>query len=301
MPRVTPPQSARRKATPISDRVGRGFVGRDEGQRGAVDAVAPAGGGAGAVGEDVAEVAVAARAAHLRAGHAITAVEVGAQMIRVYRPVEARPSCAGIVLVGGREERQAAAGADVGALAGGGAAPRTAIRRFGAVLAQDLELLGGEALAPLGFAEAQRFDGNGRGGGLAGRGYQGGFVTGREQQTGGGENGEDTAERHGCEARGLTSGGDRRINESLFPPMANDALHSHLFWLSRHTGFPRRTLPAEAQRLLLVAVAAGEGERPATDAARSHPGGVAVLAVRQRAHALNRSHAHFKSDNRAKV
>jgi hypothetical protein len=84
--------------------------------------------------------------------------------------------------------------------------------------------------------------------------------------------------------------------------MATSPLHSHLNWLHAHAGFPARRLPAEAQRLLLVAVAA-EAESVGAAPGGGRPLGSMdpVTAVRQRAHALNRSHAHFKSDNRAKV
>lgn len=84
--------------------------------------------------------------------------------------------------------------------------------------------------------------------------------------------------------------------------MATSPLHSHLTWLTRHAGFPARSLPVEAQRLLLVAVAAGtENPGGPTSGMRSPAGADPVSAVRQRAHVLNRSHAHFKSDNRTKV
>jgi hypothetical protein len=84
--------------------------------------------------------------------------------------------------------------------------------------------------------------------------------------------------------------------------MATSPLNSHLIWLTRHAGFPGRNLPAEAQRLLLVAVAAEtENAGAPTSGARPLVGADPVSVVRQRAHVLNRSHAHFKSDNRAKV
>lgn len=84
--------------------------------------------------------------------------------------------------------------------------------------------------------------------------------------------------------------------------MPASSLSGFLGWLTLHTGFPRHRLPAEAERLLLLAVAAAEeeaGERrdprfpvktcdPARDAAH-------------RAHALRRSQVHFKCDNSTKV
>jgi len=84
--------------------------------------------------------------------------------------------------------------------------------------------------------------------------------------------------------------------------MPASSLPGFLGWLTAHAGFPQHRLPAEAERLLLLAVAAAEeeaGERrdprflvktrdPARDAA-------------QRAHALRRTQVHFKCDNSAKV
>lgn len=79
-------------------------------------------------------------------------------------------------------------------------------------------------------------------------------------------------------------------------------LPAFLSWLSSGTGFPRFRLPAEAERMLLVAVAAAEDE--AGDAARERflvktrdPARDSAL----RAHALRRSQVHFKCDNSAKV
>lgn len=76
-----------------------------------------------------------------------------------------------------------------------------------------------------------------------------------------------------------------------------------LSWLRQYTGFPARRLSAKAELMVLFAAAA---ERDAADeaaaAARSKPQKESgAAAVSQRALAFNRTHAHFKSDNRAKV
>ena len=85
-------------------------------QRGRIDAVAQAG-RAGAVIEDVAEMAVAFRAQHLGADHAVADVALLVDMAVHRGRGKARPAAAGIELGVGFEQRLAAAGADIGALA----------------------------------------------------------------------------------------------------------------------------------------------------------------------------------------
>ncbi len=122
------------------------LLGRHELQRDAVYAVALAG-RRGAVVEDVAEMAAATGAAHLRAPDAEEAA-AGGDVRRVDRLVEARPAGAGIELGLGAEERQAAAGAHEGA----GArlvVERAGERPLGAPLPQDAVLLRRQLLAPL--------------------------------------------------------------------------------------------------------------------------------------------------------
>src|SRR5919198_1729769 len=85
-------------------------------QRRRVDAVAQAG-RAGAVIEDVAEMAVAFRAQHFGADHAVAEVALFVDMAVHCRRRKARPAAAGVELGVGFEQRLAAAGADVRALA----------------------------------------------------------------------------------------------------------------------------------------------------------------------------------------
>src|SRR5262249_1162332 len=96
--------------------------------------------------EHVAEVAAAAAAVHLGAAHAVAVVLRRLHRARL-RIVEARPAGAAVELALGAKQRLAAAGAAEGA----GAllvVERPAARRFGAVAAQPVVLLGREQLAP---------------------------------------------------------------------------------------------------------------------------------------------------------
>src|SRR6185295_13426695 len=93
-----PTQRTRRANSTIG-----GLVGGLEGQRDRVDAVAVAGGGAVAVGEDVPEVGAAVGAAHLDPLHPVRGVldvlhGVGDRL------VEARPAAAGVELGVGLEQ-----------------------------------------------------------------------------------------------------------------------------------------------------------------------------------------------------
>ena len=87
----------------------------DEAQRGRVDAVAQAAAVARAVGEHMAEMAVAVRRAHLGADHAVGGVAQLVDVGGLDRLGEARPAAAGIVLVGGGEQRLARDDVDVDA------------------------------------------------------------------------------------------------------------------------------------------------------------------------------------------
>lgn len=77
-----------------------------------------------------------------------------------------------------------------------------------------------------------------------------------------------------------------------------------LTWLARHAGFPRHRLPAKAELLLCFASAAARdepGEGGKREAGGAIPPKDNPSHVVQKQHALRRSHAHFKADNRTKV
>ncbi len=83
---------------------------------------------------------------------------------------------------------------------------------------------------------------------------------------------------------------------------ATTSLSSFVRWLAGTAGFPAHRLPAHAERLLLVAVAAAaeeqvESARPDFQIKSQNPAQNASL----RSHAMRRSQVHFKSDNSAKV
>src|SRR5438093_12967400 len=113
---------------------------RDERHRRRVHAVAQAG-RRGAVVEDMAEMSAAARARHLVAHHAETAVDGGLHMGLRDRGPEARPAGSGFELGGGVEQLEPAARALVDA--SGMVVPVGACEgRLGALVAQDAVLLG---------------------------------------------------------------------------------------------------------------------------------------------------------------
>src|SRR5438128_5272654 len=123
---------------------------RQQLQRRGVDAVAQAR-RAGAVIEDVAEMAVAFRAQHLGADHAVADIVLLVDMALCRRLRKARPAAAGVELGVGFEQGLAAAGAGIGALAVvmlvfAGEGP------FGGLLAQHRVLHRRQFLAPLGLA-----------------------------------------------------------------------------------------------------------------------------------------------------
>lgn len=75
-----------------------------------------------------------------------------------------------------------------------------------------------------------------------------------------------------------------------------------LCWLHRFAGFPQSRLPAQAERLLLLAPAAqaeeaNERERPSFHVKSRD----VALESAQRQHAERRRRTHFKCDNSAKV
>src|ERR1019366_6354933 len=119
-------------------------------QRRRIDAVTQSG-RAGAVLEDMAEMAVALRTKHFGPDHAVAAVAFLLDMALRRRLGKAWPAAAGIELGVGFEQRLAAAGADVGAgpllmLVFAGERP------LGRLLAQYRVLHRRQFAAPLGFA-----------------------------------------------------------------------------------------------------------------------------------------------------
>jgi hypothetical protein len=80
----------------------------------------------------------------------------------------------------------------------------------------------------------------------------------------------------------------------------SEPLHDVVRWLTQHTGFPARRLPAKAEALVCIASLAAveeaqEQQRFALQ--RRDPAQTSAL----RAHGLRRSQVHFKCDNSAKV
>jgi hypothetical protein len=72
-------------------------------------------------------------------------------------------------------------------------------------------------------------------------------------------------------------------------------------WLARYTGFPGRRLESKAELMVLFATAAESEElKPAVNGGPIIRKDTAQQAS-QRALAMNRSLAHFKSDNRTAV
>ena len=81
---------------------------------------------------------------------------------------------------------------------------------------------------------------------------------------------------------------------------STDPLQKTLLWLARYAGFPRARLEPRLELLLLMAAFNAWEDLEG-------PGKADLKAIRSydraayKAHAMNRSHAHFKSDNSAKV
>ena len=74
-----------------------------------------------------------------------------------------------------------------------------------------------------------------------------------------------------------------------------------LDWLIHHHGANTQRLPLSAERLLLFAVAAVIDESAKHNKGGTHRANDTAMHVSQRAIALNRTRAHFKSDNRTAV
>lgn len=129
------------------------MIGGDEGEAGAVDAVAEVGGGVVAFAfEDVAEVAAAFGAGDFGAEHSAGVVGGGGDVFCVGRIVEGWPAALGVEFLAGAKEVSTAGGAMVGAFALGHEFPvNLAAGHFGACLAEDAILLGGEEVFPLGI------------------------------------------------------------------------------------------------------------------------------------------------------
>ena len=82
--------------------------------------------------------------------------------------------------------------------------------------------------------------------------------------------------------------------------VSTDPLKDTLLWLTHHTGFPARRLPAKAEALVCVAALAAVEEAREQQRfllQRRDPAQTSAL----RAHGLRRSQVHFKCDNSAKV
>ena len=71
-------------------------------------------------------------------------------------------------------------------------------------------------------------------------------------------------------------------------------------WLTQHTGFPARRLPAKAEALVCLAALATAEEAQARQRFLIQSRDPAQTSA-QRAHGLRRSQVHFKCDNSAKV
>ena len=80
---------------------------------------------------------------------------------------------------------------------------------------------------------------------------------------------------------------------------STDPLRKTLVWLSAHAGFPRSRLEAKAELLLCLTALAAEETRVSN--AVLQKGSLSYDRAALKAHNMNRSHAHYKSDNSAKV
>jgi hypothetical protein len=83
-------------------------------------------------------------------------------------------------------------------------------------------------------------------------------------------------------------------------PAASDPLRSMVLWLAAHARFPASRLEAKAETMLCMAALAAAAETAENPRFLIESRDIAKDAA-QRAHAQRRSHAHFKSDNSAKV
>ena len=80
---------------------------------------------------------------------------------------------------------------------------------------------------------------------------------------------------------------------------SNDPLSKTLVWLTTHTGFPRSRLDSKAEVLVCLAALAAEETRVSNAILQKNSLSYDRAALK--AHNMNRSHAHYKSDNSAKV
>jgi hypothetical protein len=80
---------------------------------------------------------------------------------------------------------------------------------------------------------------------------------------------------------------------------SSDPLRKTLTWLTAHAGFPRSRLDSKAETLLCLAALAAEETRISN--AVLQQSSLSYNRSALKAHAMNRSHAHYKSDNGAKV
>jgi hypothetical protein len=80
---------------------------------------------------------------------------------------------------------------------------------------------------------------------------------------------------------------------------STDPLCKTLVWLTAHTGFPRSRLESKAEILVCLAALAAEETRISNAVLQKNSLSYDRAALK--AHNLNRSHAHYKSDNSAKV
>lgn len=71
-------------------------------------------------------------------------------------------------------------------------------------------------------------------------------------------------------------------------------------WLAANAGYPARRLPEKAESMLWIAAFAEAEESQGTSGNKLRPPDSFNRSA-FKAHAMNRSHAHFKSDNSAKV
>jgi hypothetical protein len=78
-----------------------------------------------------------------------------------------------------------------------------------------------------------------------------------------------------------------------------DPLSKTLVWLTAHTGFPRSRLESKAEILVCLAALAAEETRVSNAVFQKNSLSYDRSALK--AHNMNRSHAHYKSDNGAKV
>lgn len=80
---------------------------------------------------------------------------------------------------------------------------------------------------------------------------------------------------------------------------SSDPLRKTLYWLTANTGFPRSRLDAKAETLVCLAALAAEETRVSNAALQKNT--LSYNRAALKAHTMNRSHAHYKSDNGAKV